>query len=183
MKKVALLIFNNFEEIEALFPLDLLRRANIEVDLISIDDNKNVKGSHNIIVIADKIFSEVNFEIYDGIILPGGAGYIEYKNKKELFDIVKKFEVENKLIAAICAAPSFLAINNVLKNKKATIFKGMENILVENSAIYLDEAVVIDGNIITARSIASAKDFSLEIVKYLLGQEKMYNLKKEIIDY
>lgn len=92
-KKVALFLTNGFEELEALAPVDLMRRANIEVDTISINQEKEVVSSRKITVLADKIIKDVNFDEYEMIILPGGPGTKNYFESKEVLEIVKKFEI------------------------------------------------------------------------------------------
>lgn len=177
MKKVLVFFVKGFEEIEALFPVDLMRRAGIEVTMASLEQNKEIKGSHGIEVKVDKSIEEINYMNYDAIVFPGGPGYLEYFNYSILKDILNYYVKENKLISAICAAPIFLFENGILNNKKATCFY---NDKFDNKVEYLDENVVVFENIITARSISSAEEFGLEIVKYLLGEQSYINLKNQI---
>lgn len=180
MSKYALFIFNKVEEVEALFPLDLLRRAKINVDLISLDE-KIVTGSHNIKIISEYLISDVNLDEYFGYIMPGGPGFSAYSKNENLVLKMKEFIKSDKLIAAICASPSFLAKEGIIKKYESTVFKGLENILLENEVKYVNSNLVKDKNLITARSVAHAKDFGLEIIKYILGNEKFLEIKEEII--
>lgn len=174
--KVLTFFVDGFEEIEALYPVDLLRRANIDVTIVTPNNNKKVKGSHNIEIIVDKTLEEIEEE-YDVYILPGGPGVKNYYLYPKIEEILNKAKKDNKLIAAICAAPSYLDRLGLIRGKKATVHPS-EKII---DAIYIDDYVVIDENLITARSIAASKLFGLEIIKYLKGNEEYENIKKSII--
>ena len=171
-KKVALFLTNGFEELEALAPVDLMRRANIEVDTIS----------RKITVLADKIIKDVNFDEYEMVVLPGGPGTKNYFESKEVLEIVKKF-AENKKVGAICAAPTVLASLGILENRKAICFPACEPDLEQGKAILTREAVVKDGNIITSRGAGTAIDFGLALIKELLGEEISEKIGKEIVYY
>ncbi|WP_066899577.1 DJ-1 family glyoxalase III [Streptobacillus notomytis] len=183
MKKIAVMIFNNIEEVEALFPVDLFRRAGIHVDLVSLYTDKKIMGSHNIEISAEKTLDEVDFMDYDCVFLPGGLGTSEYFKSEILEKKLKDYYNENNLVAAICAAPKYLAKLGLLKDKKAIVFSGLEEDLIENGAIIENSPVVKCGNLITGRSVAAAKDFGLAVVEYLLGEDEVNKLKVEIINY
>ena len=175
-KKVALFLTNGFEELEALAPVDLMRRANIEVDTISINQEKEVVSSRKITVLADKTIRDVNFDEYEMVVLPGGPGTKNYFESKEVLEIVKKF-AENKKVGAICAAPTVLASLGILENRKAICFPACEPDLEQGKAI------VKDGNIITSRGAGTAIDFGLALIKELLGEEISEKIGKEIVYY
>jgi DJ-1 family protein len=181
-KKVALFLTNGFEELEALAPVDLMRRANIEVDTISINQEKEVVSSRKITVLADKTIRDVNFDEYEMVVLPGGPGTKNYFESKEVLEIVKKF-AENKKVGAICAAPTVLASLGILENRKAICFPACEPDLEQGKAILTREAVVKDGNIITSRGAGTAIDFGLALIKELLGEEISEKIGKEIVYY
>ena len=181
-KKVALFLTNGFEELEALAPVDLMRRANIEVDTISINQEKEVVSSRKITVLADKIIKDVNFDEYEMVVLPGGPGTKNYFESKEVLEIVKKF-AENKKVGAICAAPTVLASLGILENREAICFPACEPDLEQGKAILTREAVVKDGNIITSRGAGTAIDFGLALIKELLGEEISEKIGKEIVYY
>ncbi|WP_156299854.1 DJ-1/PfpI family protein [Streptobacillus canis] len=183
MKKIAVMIFNGVEEVEALFPIDLFRRIGMEVDLVSLYTQKGIKGSHNVEIISDKVLEEVNFMEYDGIFLPGGPGTSEYFKSELLETKLVEYYNENNLVVAICAAPTYLAKLGFLEGKKATVFRSLEDDLIENGAIVEDMPVIEDQNIITGRSVAAAKDLGFAVIEYLLGEEKVKELKLQIIDY
>ncbi len=168
MKKVAILLADGFEEIEALTPKDVLARANIECDFISIKNDKIVKSSHGINLISDKILeSENTLDDYSMIILPGGMPGAKYlADSERVVSIVRSFNQKNKFIAAICAAPALvLSKANIAHNRRVTSYPGMENYLTDS--IYVEEPVVVDRNLITSRGPATALEFSYKIVEVL----------------
>ena len=181
-KKVALFLTNGFEELEALAPVDLMRRANIEVNTISINQEKEVVSSRKITILADKTIRDVNFDEYEMVVLPGGPGTKNYFESKKVLEIVKKF-AENKKVGAICAAPTVLASLGILENRKAICFPACETDLEQGKAILTREAVVKDGNIITSRGAGTAIDFGLALIKELLGEEISEKIGKEIVYY
>lgn len=183
MKKIAVILIDGFEEVEALFPVDILRRANLNVDLITINQDKNVKSSHNVVILADKHIDEVDFEQYNAIFLPGGLASKEYEKYEKIKDVVLKMYEDNKIVSAICAGPMFLAKIGILKGKKATIYSGFEKYLLENGSQYVNEAVVESQNVITGRSVAAACDFGLMLLKKILCEADYEKMKKEIIYY
>ncbi len=166
---------NGFEEIEALAPVDILRRAELEVVTVGVG-GKEIRGSHGIKVIADIEESEVITDNMDMVILPGGMpGTLNLDNSPIVAASVN-YCVQNDLpVAAICAAPSVLGHLGVLKGKKATCFPGFESEL--DCARHTGEPVTRDGKIITSRGAGCAVDFGLEIVSLLLGEDRAEKLK------
>jgi 4-methyl-5(b-hydroxyethyl)-thiazole monophosphate biosynthesis len=168
---------DGFEEIEALTLVDVLRRAGISVDMVGVPSTL-ITGAHGVKVYTDKRLNEINPEDYDGIVLPGGnPGYINLGKSSRLIEIIKKFNSEKKLVAAICASPSILAQAGVLSDKKATIYPGMEKEIPYPRG----ERVVVDGNVITSQGPGTAIEFALKIVEFLLGKEKAIKLKNVLI--
>ena len=182
-RKVAVFLANGFEEIEAVTPIDLLQRAGITVDTISITKENLVESARKMRILADKIIDEVNFSEYDMLILPGGPGVKNYFNSQKLLDNILKFskDEENKKIAAICAAPTVLASLKILEGKKAVCFPACEEDLLKGNPILTRERVVKDGNIITSRSAGTALDFALEIIGELLNKETAEKISEEIV--
>ncbi len=179
--KVALFLIDKFEDIEALAPIDILRRAGITVDTISITDKNTVNSARNVTVLADKVINNINFEDYEMIILPGGPGTKNYFNSELLIEKLKEFS-NNKKLAAICAAPTVLSNIGLLDRKKAICFPACETELINDGAILVENAkVVTDGNITTSRAAGTAIDFALELVKVLLGEEKSIEIKNQIV--
>ena len=164
MKKIAVLFKDGYEEIEALTPVDILRRANVSVDMIGMD-SKQVKSSHQIIIEMDKLFDETINE-YDGIVLPGGLpGSTNLRDDQRVIDLIKSFHEQHKLIAAICAGPIALGKAGILKDKVCTCSPGFEDQLT--GATYQEAIVQIDGNIITGKGPAAALEFGYSILEYL----------------
>lgn len=162
---------NGFEETEAIAPVDVLRRAGLEVKTVAVEnvDDSYITGSHNITVKADVLLSDIqiNDEI-SAIVLPGGMpGTKNLENTDKIIEIIKYCNETGKLIAAICAAPSILGHMNLLSDKKATCFPGFEKEL--NCAVFTGGSVTCDGNIITADGAGSAIKFGEAIAAHFIG--------------
>ena len=168
---VYLFLAEGFEEIEALTPVDILRRAGIDVKTIGVT-GKKVKGAHGILVEAEGTLYDVQFnEDLDGVILPGGMpGTINLENSEEVLLSVQYAKEHQKLVAAICAAPSVLGHMGYLEGKEAIAFPGFETELT--GATISKEPVCRDGNIVTAKGMGVATEFALAIVAYFKGSEK-----------
>ena len=168
-----------FEEVEAIATIDVIRRAEIEVCTVGVG-SKLIVGSHNIPVFCDLEENEVSADDnVDGIILPGGMpGTLNLEKNKTVNDFIDYAVKNNKLIAAICAAPSILGHKGLLAGKEATCFPGFENEL--EGATISDKYVVTDGNIITARGMGSAIDFGLAISEYFCGKDEALRLKNTL---
>ncbi|MFV0343078.1 MAG: DJ-1 family glyoxalase III [Anaerocolumna sp.] len=163
---VYLFLAEGFEEIEALTVVDLLRRAEIDITTVSITGHKKVTGSHQIIVEADDLYENANYKEAGMLVLPGGMPGTKHLGEHEaLVQLLKEFHSQDKNIAAICAAPSVLGANGILKGKKATCYPGFEDKLID--AIYTGSKAEEDGNIITGKGMGTAIDFSLKIIEKL----------------
>lgn len=182
-KKVAVFLANGFEEIEAIAPIDLLQRAGILVNTVSIDENNCVQSARKVKVLADKLIKDINFSDYDMLVLPGGPGFKNYFDSQLLLDKVVEFskDEKNKKVAAICAAPTVLSSLGILEGKKAVCFPACEDDLVKGKVILTKEKVVKDENIITSRSAGTAIDFALKIIEELLNKEKSEEISKQIV--
>ncbi len=168
MKRAVIVLAQGFEEIEAVAPIDLLRRSPVSVTILGLDSLK-VKGSHAITLEADLLLQDYSGD-FDALVLPGGMpGTTNLANSPYLIDFVQRADRASKLLAAICAAPSVLGKAGVLKNRKATCYPGFEDKLT--GAAVQKEPVVCDKNIITSRAAGTALPFSLEIIHYLCGDE------------
>jgi len=178
--KVCLHLANGFEEIEAMSVVDILRRADIEVEMVSIMGIREVMGAHQIQVMADSLFENVDYKDVDMMILPGGG--LGTKNLGEhigLKEQIMKQAQAGKWIAAICAAPMVLGKLDLLQGKKATCYPGCEAEL--RGAELTKDRVVLDGNIITSRGPGTTFDFSLKIVEVLKGKEIVATLKEQMV--
>ena len=165
MKKVALMLANGFEEIEALTVVDVLRRAGFICDMIGFEEA--VTGSHQITVKADQVWNG-NLSAYDMVVLPGGMpGSTNLRDDDRLMEVLQEFQAEDKFVAAICAAPIALDRAGLLNGKNFTCYDGVEA-NIENGS-YQKQTVVIDGKLITSRGPSTALPFAYELVHQLGG--------------
>ena len=179
-KKVLIFLVDGFEEIEAMAPIDLLKRAGIIVDTVSINEDNQITSSRKIRVLTDKTIDEINFENYEMIVLPGGPGTENYMKSEKLLEKLKEFSINRKL-GAICAAPTILSALGILNGKQAICFPACEPDLIKDGAIIVNQDVVKDNNIITSRGAGTAIDFSLALIEVLLGKNKSHEIRKEIL--
>lgn len=169
MKKVIVPLAEGFEEIEAVTIIDVLRRAGIAVETLSVGLNTGVMGSHGIMVLADRMFEEANFEDVSMVVLPGGMpGSVNLKNHAGLQEVILAFNRSGRYLAAICAAPLVFGELGLLNGRKATCFPGFEQRL--HGAELAPDPVVCDGNVITGRSAGYALYFALKLVEILMGR-------------
>lgn len=181
-KKVALFIENGSEELEFIAPLDIMRRANLEVDLISANNEDFITSSHNVKIIVDKKIEEVNNILdYDAIVIPGGMpGSTLLRDNKKIIEFYQTMYNSGKLVAAICAAPIVLSAAGITNDKEVTSYPGFDKEI--NYKNYNSEkAVVIDKNVITAQGPAVAILFGYEIVNYLLQDNTEEDVKKAML--
>ena len=180
MSKVYIFLAEGYEEIEALTVVDLLRRANIDICMVSVTGEKMVRGAHGINVEADVLYEEANIKEADMLVLPGGMpGTKNLMAHEDLVSNLKQFHEAGKAVAAICAAPMVLGENGILEGKKAVCYPGFEEKLIDANVDTC--AVAVDGNIITSRGMGTAIPFALEIVSYLLDEETAKKLSAGII--
>jgi 4-methyl-5(b-hydroxyethyl)-thiazole monophosphate biosynthesis len=169
MSRVCVLLAPGFEEIEAVTIIDVLRRAEIEVITLSVEDGLEVKGSHGILVRADSTLADGAREAWDMVILPGGMpGSTHLRDHAGVQELIRKQHQRGGMLAAICAAPIVLGAAGVLVGKKVTSYPGFEKELT--GATPTTDSVVKDGNIVTSRGPGTALYFALEIVAELGGR-------------
>lgn len=167
MARVAVMLADGFEEIEALTPVDVLRRAQISCEMIGLTE-KQVTGSHGISVLADKVF-DGDLSGYDMIILPGGMpGSTNLRDHDELISQLQVQAQAGKWIGAICAAPIVLEKAGLLDGKKYTCFPGQEAAIQHGD--HQTDIVVVDGQIVTSRGAGTALAFAYQLVDLLGGQ-------------
>ena len=180
MKKVAIFFAPGFEEVEAITTVNILRRAEIEATMISITDDLSVKGARDIVVNTEKLITEIDFNTFDMLVLPGG--YPGYENL-EACDILMKqvdiFNEQKKPIAAICGAPGILGRRGILSGVIACSYPGIEDELT--GATIVKEPAVWDGHIITGRGMGTSIDFALAIVAYFKGFDTTDELAEKIV--
>ena len=180
MKKTAILFANGYEEVEALTVVDLLRRAKIGCEILSVADSGQVTGSHGISIGADRNFSGTDFSQYDGVILPGGMpGTTNLAADERVLALLRSFAAAGKLTAAICAAPTVLAKSGLLEGKKAVCYPGMEEQLTGAKVSF--DPVAVDGTVITSRGLGTAIPFALSIVQYFEGRERAEALASSVV--
>ena len=177
---VYLLLGTGFEETEAIAPLDLLRRAGVDVCTVGVG-GKTVYGSHKIGVVADLELGEMDLTKLEGIVLPGGLGGVaSIKASQPALDAVKFAYENHKLVAAICAGPTILAMLGITDGKKATCYPGCEE-QMGDAVMVPDAAAVTDGNVITGTSAGCAIPFALQLITALKGQEAADAVAQQIV--
>ncbi len=164
MKRVLCLLENGFEEIEAVTPVDVLRRAGVEVVLAGVS-GMEVTGKCDIRIQADALLKNVSGADFDALFLPGGPAVKGLRKNDKVLGLIREFSGKDKLIAAICAAPLLLNDAGILEGRKFTAHFSTTGELPENSG----ERVVSDGTFITSRGAGTALEFGLEIVEVLCG--------------
>jgi len=179
-KKALVILAEGFEEIEAISCIDILRRAEIEVTVAALTALK-VKGSRGVWVIADKLLNELGSD-FDCLVLPGGSlGATNLASSELVTSLIQKMFRQGKIIAAICASPAVvLAPTGILENKTATCYPGMQRLFGPNTH-YKDEAVVVDGTVITSKGPATAIGLALSIVEKLCGRQTKDELARSIL--
>ncbi len=166
MKKVAVIFACGMEEIEAITPVDVLRRACAQVDVVSIGE-REVKGSHNITVVADKLIGQVDLNSYDALVIPGGMpGATNIASKKEVLTAIKSALENGKIVGAICASPAVVLGANGLINGKATCYPADDFIKILGEK-YTGSDVEVCDNLITANGPKSALKFAIALVTAL----------------
>ncbi len=169
MKKIAVIIANGSEEIEAITPIDILRRTSAQCDVFAVGE-KTVKCSHGVSITADYTIDNFDYNGYDGIVIPGGMpGATNIANCEKVVEAIKHLYKQGKLVSAICASPAVvLASHGLINGKKVTCYPASEFIkLVEKKSIYTGESVTVDNNLITANGPKSAMEFALAICEFL----------------
>lgn len=168
---------DGFEEIEALAPVDVMRRAGLHVVMVSISENLVVKGAHGIPVVADALFTEFDYTDAALLFLPGGLpGATNLEAHKPLGELLVNKADEGTLISAICAAPLVLGGLGVLQDKQATCYPGFEDTMI--GATYTAAKVTCDGNIFTACGPGAAWDLGFTFIEHFCGAEKANELRK-----
>lgn len=177
---VYIMLGTGFEEIEALTPVDLMRRAGIEVKTVGIN-GKVVYGSHNIGVEADLELSELHTSDAEMIVLPGGLrGVTSIRESRKTMEIVRKAYDRGVFVAAICAGPTVLADLGILDGKHATCYPGCEGGMAE--AIVEEKAAAVrDGSVITGASAGCAATFALALIEALKGEEAARTIREQIV--
>ena len=174
-----ILLAPGFEEMEALVPADLLRRAGVEVALVGVS-GEIVPGGHDIVVKADLPLSEVKMEDMEGIMLPGGGvGVANLGSDPRVEALVKQAHSEGKNLCAICAAPSLLSKWGVLEGKKAVCYPSWSD-RIPGADYQPGEKLAVDGKIVTGQAAGASFEFGLKLIEVLSGSETADRVRKEI---
>lgn len=180
MSRLAVFFAEGYEEIEALAVVDICRRCGLSVDMVSAYGQKQVKGSHGILVEMDKTFEQADFAAYDMLVLPGGGlGTKNLEAHAGLMEQVDAFYRDGKYLAAICAAPSILGHRGILRGRRACCYPGFESHL--EGAQVTDGPVEISDHVITSRGMGTAVDFGLAVAGVLCGEEKAREMAETIV--
>ena len=177
MPTVLVPLADGFEEIEAFAPVDLLRRAGVEVTVASLNDNRHATGRSGITAHADVALSAVAGQAFDLVFLPGGAGVKHLRADPRVGDIVRAQHAAGRWLAAICAAPTVLHDAGLLANRRYTAHFSVAN---EIPAILAGERIVTDGKITTSRGAGTAVEFGLHLVALLTSADKAQEISKAI---
>ena len=163
-KQALVILAEGFEELEAVAPVDILRRAGVEVIMASVGENLMLDGRNGVHISADMLLPTALERSYDLIVLPGGPGHKQLRADRRVLDCVRCHAEAGRLVAAICAAPVVLKDAGLLEGRRHTAHVSVEEELPQ---LIKDEAVVIDGNIITSRGAGTAVDLGLALVAQL----------------
>ena len=181
MDKVLVFLADGFEEVEALTIVDYLRRVKILVDTVSIKNDFFVNGSHQIIVKADKLLDEISLDDYSALYIPGGTkGAERLRDDKRVIDIVRKFDQDKKIIAAICAGPIVLERAGIVSDKAVVSHPSVEDDLKNIGKYEKDELVVQDSNILTSRGAGASIYLALKLIEKISGKDIKEKLKPGI---
>ncbi|MCL2183918.1 MAG: DJ-1/PfpI family protein [Chitinispirillia bacterium] len=178
MPHAVTILADGFEEIEAVTVIDLLRRGGIDVTILGLDGTE-VRGAHDIWVLADMALRDFS-GVFDALVLPGGMpGTNNLAASEEVLEMVRMAYNRGKTCAAICSAPMVFARAGILDGKKATCYPGCEAMLA--GAQLSEDAVVVDGNIITSRAVGTAIQFALKLVTVMAGKDAAKKINTAIL--
>lgn len=179
MKRTAVLLADGFEEVEALLPVDYLRRSGLDVSVLGVT-GKQVTGGHDIRVDTDMKIEDAD-GTFDAVYIPGGLPGVEnIAASAAAEELIRHVYEKGELVAAICAAPAFvLEPMGIIKGKKVTCFPGAEAKL--KTSTFVEERVVKDGKILTSRGPGTAGEFAIEVIRFLLGDEKAEEVRSKTL--
>lgn len=171
MKKSYIFLADGFEELEALSPIDIMRRGEMDIVTVSISDSYTVTGAHGVPIIADMLISEISEADVDWLICPGGMpGAKNLHDCNQLNDMLLRHYDNGGHVAAICASPALVfSPLGIIKGKKATCYPGMESYCAD--AEMVDQFVVVTNNVVTGQGPAAAIDFALKLVEISKGKD------------
>lgn len=177
MTAVLVILADDFEEIEAFAPVDLLRRAGIDVTVASLAENRHATGRSGITVHADVALSAIGLSLFDLVFLPGGGGVKHFRADARVSALIKRHAAADRWLAAICAAPTVLNDCGLLANRRYTAHFSVSS---ELPGILANERIVTDGQITTSRGAGTAVEFGLHLVGLLGSPEQAQEIGKAI---
>lgn len=181
MPRVCVLMAQGFEEMELVITVDVLRRAGVSVDIVSIGDHLDpVLGSRQIRMVPDLLLAKLDPEAYDGVVLPGGLEGTERLGKcPAVIELLKKMIARGKLIAAICAAPTILAEAGLVDGRRITCHPSTVGGV--KRAVFEPHRVVSDGQFVTSRAAGTTFEFAFKLVERLVGPEKVREVNRGVV--
>ena len=179
MPRVAVILADGFEEVEAISIIDVLRRAEVDTVVAGLHDGQ-ITSVRKVKVVADTVIDTVKADDFDMLVLPGGQPGADNLNAdSRVKELIKSFSRKGKLVGAICAAPIVLSGAGVLQGKHATSYPTYKDKIGE--VVYEEKSVVVDGNVLTSRGPGTALYFGLAIVERLAGKEKAQQIKEAML--
>lgn len=182
MKKACILLAEGFEEVEAVTPIDYLRRAGIEVRVLGLG-GRSISGSHGITIVADAVLGDLEAaQTYDAILVPGGMpGAAHLAESRDVTALITRHFAAGLIVAAICAAPAVVLHGacGILAGKRFTGFPGTEGQV--KGGVPVNQNVVVDGNLITSKGAGTAGEFAIAIIKALLDEEAAETIAKRVL--
>lgn len=176
VKRLLVVLFPGFEEAEAIVPVDVLRRAGIEVVTASLTDKLEVCGAHAVTCKADLLLVDIKLDLFDGVFIPGGSGVFKLQEDEKILSILRDFSATGKRIAAICAAPVLLKSAGCLPKK----FTAHDCVADQLPGCDIKNSVVVDGHVVTGRGPGVAFPFAFELTRRLTSDEVVLQLKKSM---
>jgi len=176
-QSVLVVITDGTEELEAVAPIDILRRGGLAVTVASLTDHRKARGANGLLIEADCTLSDAVDEVYDCVMIPGGAGVATFRKSSSLIDFLQGTAHSDRWVAAICAGPLVLDDAGLLEGKKHPCHFSVKEELPKAT---FDKKVVIDGKVITSQGPGTAVDFGLAILEQLAGKAKADEVAKNI---
>ncbi|AHH03615.1 4-methyl-5(B-hydroxyethyl)-thiazole monophosphate biosynthesis enzyme [Borrelia nietonii YOR] len=179
--RVAIVLANGFEEIEAVVPMDILRRGGVDLKVIGLNDDRVVLSSRGFTFWVDEKISDCSADHFDLIILPGGMpGATNLFESQSLDKILRNMNLQGKLIAAICASPAVvLSAKGLLGTNKFTCYPGFEDGITDGE--FVDEDVVVSNNFITSKGVGTAFKFAFTLLKIIKGERVLEDVKRKAL--
>ena len=177
MPTVLAILAEGFEEIEAITPIDLLRRAGVEVTVAALGHSIHVTGRNGITMHADTTLVQLPADAADCLFLPGGPGVKHLRASKLVIELVQRYQSDGRIVAAICAAPTVLLDAGILPGRRHTAHASVQ---AELPDLIPHERIVWDEHILTSRGAGTALDFGLALVERLCGQETSRKIAESI---